>query len=358
MMKLNEEINRMKFLMNLSEDNQLSLFDQTDEDDSDVYYYSHITSVPGASTRTFKNLKDDKGNNKPFIPNPDSKIIMIGKDGLYTFEKGNKLYKPREDRNRENEAYFWIKDYPELKVGPTSIKSDNKNYFLDSDFIRESLKKAFPEYWSPEDDEFSAGLRGIYPISPGDTWSVLNYFDTNDFRKNKLSALFNEASNRGEVRGGRNTKEVQQEWLIKFFSEGSTELKKLIQQQRDAVLRSDDVEKNAMDLISDNYMTYPKGHKIDRYGGIDAVDLNNNTTYQIKTINDVQEMVDTETGEIIWRVFGDKSRIKDYKDKSQLNKLGYFIKDKGVLYVFDNKNYKVINKDEVHHFENPTTVKK
>lgn len=310
MSKLNENLFRIKEIMGV-----------ISEQEVDNQPYTYQSRVVGDKWMTFKNL------DRKFSPEPNTTVTLQGPNGTFTYEAGKNIFK---SGFRDNEAYV------------SKVSNDNTKNPFTPHFIRNVIKNTFPENWNEETNEFSAGLRNVFPFSETDSWSVLNYFDTNPHRQSKLYEYF---LGSGETDA--------QKWFSEFLKSNDPRLEKLIQQQRDAILRADDVEKNSMDLISNNYMTYPKGHKIDRYSGIDAVDLNDDKTYQIKTVKDVQEMVDTETGEIFWKVIGDKSRIKDYKDKSQLNKLGYFVKDKGVLYVFDNKNYKVISTDEVHHFSEP-----
>ena len=77
------------------------------------------------------------------------------------------IYKPYDLKKsyfRDREIYHTIK---------------SKNYFNSKSF-KEALKTIFPENWKEQtEDDITPGLRGIYELGSGDTWSILNYFDTN-----------------------------------------------------------------------------------------------------------------------------------------------------------------------------------
>jgi hypothetical protein len=124
----------------------------------------------------------------------------------------------------------------------------------------------------------------------------------------------------------------------------------MLEKQRKSVEKADKIERDAMAIITNNAYFFPKGHKSDRYEAIDSIDLNTKLSYQIKAANDVQEYVDEETGEITYVVTGNKSRFRDYKNKSKLNKIIYYVPKTKTCYIFDNENYNVISNDEVIHY--------
>jgi hypothetical protein len=264
------------------------------------------------------------------------KVTLTNKnnpDESYNFTFGKDIL---QSKFRNNEAYS-KKSKPEEKV----------NLIQNSKFIRDCIKEAFPmgEYeWQEEDDVHTEGLRGVYPLSREDNWSVLNFFDTNPHRKNKLYELF--------LQSGESN---QKEWLVNFLKGNSNELRTMTNQQRFAIEKSDKSEVDAISLISDNYtLSQTKGLKTDRYSGIDAIDNNTNETHQIKNIGSVSEKVDKNSGEIYWEVTGKYSRLKDYTNKSELDNLTYYIPEEKTSYVFKNQNYDVINNDLAIHYEKPT----
>jgi hypothetical protein len=59
--------------------------------------------------------------------------------------------------------------------------------------------------------------------------------------------------------------------------------------------------------------------------------------------------VDDETGEIVWVVKGQYSRLKDYRNNKDLDNLAYYIPEMNVVYVFKNKDYEVKSNDLALH---------
>lgn len=277
---------------------------------------------------TFRDL------NRKFEPIPNKNIILTGKEGTFEFE-GNQIYPTKYGRN---EVYLPISGVVEVK-SKIENKTD-KNPFT-SKLIKDVLKKTYPNNWNEATDEYSAGLRGIYPYDNRDDWSLLNYFDTNPHRKKELYREY--------IKHGNEDPFV---WLQEFLLNGDDRLKKMINKQRMAINKSHYYEIKAIDKIIKNYKMYPKGHKIDRYEGIDVIDLDNGITYQIKTISEVKELIDEDTGEMFYAIVGMNSRLRDYKTK-KVNKLLYYSPKLNKSYVFDNENYEVINNDLVYHYSNP-----
>ena len=228
------------------------------------------------------------------------------------------------------------------------VKNRGEKPTFDSRNFKQALQTIFPQNWHSGNQEFTSGLRGIHSFDEDDDWSILNFFDTNPHRMRELNILFTASDDTDPIL-----------WLKKFLNDNENPaLRNMLRKQKNAVGRSDKVEKDAMSLITKNIQTFPKGHKKDRYDAIDAIDLNTNLTYQIKATQSVEEMVDDDTAEIIYVIKGDKSRFKDYKNKKELNKILYYIPKKNKAYVFDNDNYKVISNDEVIHYGVPTEYTK
>jgi len=316
-MRLVEQISKMKSMMGII----------SESENSNTYYFSR------------KKISDKyitfEGIDEPFNPELFSEIILVNKDNpheTYNFVFGKDISK---SKFRENEAYS--------KISKPIIGDE---IFNNSNFIRDSVKEAFPKNmyeWQEDNEEFTEGLRKVYPYSNDDDWSVLNFFDTNPHRKKKLRELFLSS---GE--------EDPKKWLVNFLKGGSKELMTMVNQQRNAIQRSDDVEVITMSLITDDYdITQMKGSKKDRYSSIDAIDNKTNKTYQIKTVDSVQELVDENTGELVWSVRGVYSRLRDYQTKKELDYIAYFVPRETKVYVFENKNYKVLSNDSAYHYTIP-----
>ena len=290
---------------------------------------------------TFKKL------DRPFNSSFGVDVTLVNKNNpseIYKYKVGKEILK---SKHRDNEAYI-------KKIKKLSATVVNTNNFEDSQFIRDCVKEAFPmsEYtWQEDNDEWTEGLRGVFPYSESDDWSVLNFFDTNPHRKKKLYELF--------LKSGQPN---QKKWLVNFFRGGSAELNQMTSQQREAIERADETEIEAMSLITNNFSTSEKkGLKQDRYSSIDAVNNDNGETLQIKNVESVTkvELVDEETGKIqtYWKVVGRNSRLGNYKNKKELDKLVYYIRPLKTAYVFDNSNYNFFSKDLVHHYSEPKIYK-
>lgn len=301
-----------------------------EQSETNEYFFTNKTE--SKDYITFKNL------NKKFNSEFGEDVVIVNKNNpseVYRHKVGKDIFK---SKYRENEAYV--------------KKSINKliNNFEDSQFIRDCVKEAFPmtEYtWQEDNDEWTEGLRGVFPYSKSDDWSVLNFFDTNPHRKKKLYELF--------INSGQ---QDQKKWLINFLKNDSAELNDLITKQRNAIKNSDKTEVDAISLITDDFThSEQKGLKKDRYSSIDAIDNKTNETMQIKNVDSVTKIVDEETGEVHWKVLGKYSRLRDYNNKKELHKLVYYIPNQKTAYVFDNNNYDVLSTDLVHHYNNPKIYK-
>lgn len=272
------------------------------------------------------------GLDKEYNPDPNKDITIIDGSKTYTF-KPDQVNLSRYDKKN-----IYISTQSDLL-------SQNKKSEppFDSKSFKLALQTIFPEYWKERTTEYSAGLRGIYEFSNDDDWSILNYFDTNPHRLRDLNTLFLASTETDPIL-----------WLKKLLTDkDNIILQNMLKKQKNAVYRSDNIEKNAMLKITENVKFFPKGHLTDRYDAIDAIDLNTGLSYQIKAAKDVVEVVDEETGELSYLVTGERSRFSDYKNKKKLNKILYYVPNTKTCYVFDNENYDVKSNDEVIHYGQP-----
>jgi len=294
--------------------------------------YTFTNKTENKDYVTYKNL------DKKFDSSYGDEVVLINRNNpseVYRHKVGKDIFK---SGFRENEAYI------------KKSKKQTKNNFEDSQFIRDCVKEAFPmsSYtWQEDNDEWTEGLRGVFPYSESDDWSVLNFFDTNPHRKTKLYELF---TNSGQ--------QDQKEWLVNFFKNDSPELNDLVTKQRNAIKNADRTEVEAISLITDDFThSEQKGLKKDRYSSIDAINNKTNETLQVKNVDSVTEIVDKETGEVYWKVVGKYSRLRDYNNKQELDKLVYYIPNQKTAYVFDNNNYDVLSTDLAYHYDNPKIYK-
>ena len=327
-MILKEQVIRMQNLMGIVKEDKAYFDLLNDFKKEGVFFFKKKNESIGYVTFV--------GMNKPFVAKKGDKVVLVNENDPneeYEFTYGVDIF---QSIYRNNEGY----------TKKVKNKPEKKNLIQNSYFIRVCIEEAFPESeytWQIETTGHTKGLRGVYPLSKKDDWSVLNFFDTNPHRKESLYKLF--------LKSGQSD---QKEWLINFFKSDSDELKKLVNQQRNAIDKADKTEIEAMSLITDNYhVSHEKGLKTDRYGGIDATDNDTGETYQIKNIQSVDENVDEDTGEISWEVKGQYSRLQDYRTKMDLDYLAYYIPNKKTVYVFGNQNYKVVSNDLAIHYEEP-----
>jgi len=301
-----------------------------DEETSDVKKTNYVNDYSFDKLRKTDKYTTFIGLDKEYNPDPNKEITLTHGEDVYKFQP--------YDLN--------LSFYDKKNVYTPNEKVKNKGYkpTFDSKNFKQALQTIFPENWHSGSQEFTPGLRGIHPFDEDDDWSILNFFDTNPHRMRELNILFTASDDTDPIL-----------WLKKFLNDNENPaLINMLRKQKNAVGRSDKVEKDAMSLITNNIQTFPKGHKKDRYDAIDAIDLNTNLTYQIKATQSIEEMVDEDTGEITSYVIkGDKSRFKDYKNKKELDKILYYIPRKNKAYVFDNDNYVVVSNDEVIHYGIP-----
>jgi hypothetical protein len=243
---------------------------------------------------------------------------------------------------------------PLLKIDKPSFSKEDFN----AKEINDSLKLAFIDYWVPEDEDFTSGLRNIHTIGEriGNDidWSIMNFFDT----KNEVKNLIN---HRWKLEGG----DDKIEWLSGVFKKDKTFLKKLLDIQWNSIKsgfeNEDEALNNLVKMLTEegyqfDYTTYPPGHKKDRYDATDItikIEGKKPFNIQVKPVTKTEKL---ENGDIVVHTYGMKNM---YKDKPNLN---YILYNKGNMFImFKNENYDVIqssNGREVIHHNKPSKIYK
>lgn len=271
----------------------------------------------------------------------DSRVIKTNGKSPYIF--GNDL-----------KNVYYDKLLPLLKTKMVTSSSNN----FTSDEILQSLKIAFPDNWSEENDDSTAGIRGIHTIGEKtDTdidWSIMNFFDTKDEVKSLINKKWDEEGSGNKI-----------EWLSFVFKNDVKFLKNLLRIQWNSIKGGIENElkalKNLTDLLESSgvkfeYEVYPPGHKRDRYDSIDLtlkIDGEKPMTIQIKPVDKTEKM---PNGDIKVYTYGMNNSYKNKKD------LGYIMYNKSDSFIiFKNKNYYVtpLGKGrEVIHKDKPFKVYK
>jgi hypothetical protein len=244
-------------------------------------------------------------------------------------------------------------DYNKLKS--LLKKSEDKITPVSNDFtadeINQSLKIAFSDYWEPENEDYTPGIKGIHTIGEKNDsdidWSIMNYFDT----KKEVKGLIKE---KWEKEGSGD----KIEWLSSVFQNDKEFLNKLLTIQwnsiKDGVKREDDALNNLIKMLEGvefKYESYPPGHKKDRYGSTDiSITIENRKpiTFQVKPLNKGQSL---ENGSILVSTY---NMANYYKTKKGLD---YIMYNNGKNFlIFKNENYYVVdssNGREVIHYGKP-----
>jgi hypothetical protein len=252
-----------------------------------------------------------------------------------------------------------VKGLKESKKRIVVTESQYKRLFegvgdeINSNDIRLSLKLGFPDDWSEETEELTAGLRNIHTIgdrigNPQETWSIMNFFDTKVEVREMLNKKWREEGEPNKI-----------EWLISVFTDNNQFLKDLLEKQWNSINVGYKNErqgiKNLIDFISSRgvefeYEVYPFGYKRDREGNTDITITNKThskvSDIQIKSLDAIYEQSDSK-----WVVYtyGMKNDYKKNKNLGYIlyNRENYFV-------IFKNKNYEVTDKGKkVIHLENP-----
>jgi hypothetical protein len=249
---------------------------------------------------------------------------------------------------------YYDKLLPLMKTKNVQPSSDD----FTSDEILESLKNAFPDNWSEETEDTTAGLRGIHTIGEKtDTdieWSIMNFFDTKQEVKSLINKKWKDEGSGYKI-----------EWLSSVFKNDKKFLKTLLTKQWNSIKGGIENElsalKNLTDLLESTgvnfeYDVYPPGHKRDRYDSIDLtlkIAGEQPMTIQIKPVDKTERM---PNGDIKIYTYGMSNSYKNKKD------LGYILYNKGNSFIiFKNKNYYVTPAGkgrEVIHKDKPFKVYK
>lgn len=324
-----QEVTKIKKLMGLITEDQFSLFDKTYE-----FKYRDVAKKMGTT-----NYVTYKGFEKFDPPSHTEQIKLVGPNGEEEIVDIDRTYK---SRYRDNEVLV----YP--------IKNLRTSNPFNSGLIRRAIKKAFPYNWKESDDEYTEGLRGIYPIGNKlrgtpyelEDWSILNYFDTKRERHDDLNKLYIKT----------NSGETPFDWLVNFLTSKSKELDSMVNKQWNSIKRGDELERKALEYLikylnGKDIKTYFRGSKMDRNEGVDiTID---GVNYQVKPINSIYYGKDKD-GNLGYNVstYG----MKDYTKYPLVNKIVYYDIKTNEVYIFDNSEYlvksgggQVLHKKEPEH---------
>ena len=296
------------------------------EKSNNVFYYSKI-GLQG-DYKFFNGI--DKLNLKRLNDLPDDSTIIF--ENLYDSSI--------RDEYNKNRIKISSNGTPYVKL------SESDDGFSKAD-IDAALEMAFPKNWVEENEDFTAGVRGIHTIgektgTPED-WSIMNFFSTKDTVKTLINQKWEKEGFGGKI-----------QWLSNIFKNDNEFLKELLDLQWNSIKSG---FKTESDVISDilNYFKnkeievdveyYPPGHKTDRYEKIDfkltPKDKNfyllpkdkKSFTMQVKPLRKMEE------------IDGGKIKIQTYRmEESYKSKpnLDYIVYGKTPNFlVFKNSNYKV-----------------
>ncbi len=206
-------------------------------------------------------------------------------------------------------------------------------------FILDILKKTYPKNWGKINNEYcktSDGVIDIFPVKPGERWSILNFFDTNP---GVIEILLQEYDLQVD---GSKTFEGFKEWITdnseEIFGKNSDLLKRLIQRNMRSFKSGWDLEDAVVELIKkkdgltdEDILRSCIGSEKDRFQSIDFEI--NGKTYQVKPSEKTQK-VETQDG---FYYIVDTYGMKNYRSKTSLD---YIIYSNGSNFiVFPNSNY-------------------
>lgn len=303
------------------------------EKSNNVFYYTKI------------GLQDDKkyfnGINKLDLKRlndlPDGSTIIFE----YLYDSSIR------DEYNKNEIRISVGGTPYVKL---SVSDDG---FSKSD-IDAALKMAFPENWVEENEDFTAGVRGIHKIgektgTPED-WSIMNFFSTKDTVKSLINQKWKEKESGDKI-----------QWLSDIFKTDKEFMEILLDKQWNSIKSG---FKTEGDVISDilNYFEnkeievdviyYPPGHKTDRYEKIDFTlkpKDKERFTIQVKPLRKMEKI---DGGKIKIQTYG---MSDSYKSKPNLDYIVYG-KTPNFL-VFKNSNYEVSEDGKtVTHYVKPIEI--
>jgi len=340
----------------ISEVNRVEDFDEDYPD----YNYTAVgvsprTTNPNEIGVVFFN-GTDFGKSEYRNPEGDRMVYFIGPLGEFEFDSRDVHYNGKSPfvfGNKLKNSYY-DKLLPLMKSNKTSSSPTD----FTSDEVRESIKMAFPEYWEDEDDDYTAGIRGIHTIGEKtDTdvdWSIMNFFDTKREVKELINKKWDNEGSGDKI-----------EWLSSVLKNNEGFLNKLLSIQWNSIKGGFENElkslKNLTEMLKKSgiefeYDIYPPGHKKDRYESIDLtlkIQGQEPMTLQIKPVTKTEKM---PNGDIKVYTYG---MTNNYKRKDGL---GYILYNKGNSFIiFKNKNYYVTptsNGTQVIHKDKPFKVYK
>ena len=296
------------------------------EKSNNVFYYSKI-GLQG-DYKFFNGI--DKLNLKRLNDLPD--------DSTITFEN---LYNPSiRDEYNKNRIRISSNSTPYVKL------SESDDGFSKAD-IDAALEMAFPKNWVEENEDFTAGVRGIHTIgektgTPED-WSIMNFFSTKDTVKTLINQKWEKEGFGGKI-----------QWLSNIFKNDNEFLKELLDLQWNSIKSG---FKTESDVISDilNYFKnkeievdveyYPPGHKTDRYEKIDFKLTPKDKNFYLLPKDKKSFTMQVKPLRKMEKIDGGKIKIQTYRmEESYKSKpnLDYIVYGKTPNFlVFKNSNYKV-----------------
>lgn len=262
------------------------------------------------------------------------------------------------------EEYNKIKDEletHEIILNPYFLKKKVSGF---PDFILKTLYELYPQNIGKNSFtngdgicESEVGLINIPDTNvPNESWSILNYFDTNPMVIKKLIVWFL----LGEFNNGNPPDKVSiknfEDWITenrnKLFMKGTylTQLVNLNLKSYMSGIKTEDTTignliKPPFNIEPDNIKRFCSGSKTDRVDGKDIEITTNSGVYysQIKPYSWVKV---NENNEYVIGTY----QMKNYKNKS----ITYIIFTSGSkMMVFDNKNYTIQNDGDIVVFKNP-----
>lgn len=323
------------------------------EDGEGVYTPSSVRYYEPNSSYYFNDLKFIRKHN------PDEESYITYGDGEEEFHSpvvsiifnGNQYDIPIMDSKgkvifdsytKDGKLTAKIRKSNMLKLYPNFTLKNPKEYNIDGPFMRKVLEKAFPNNWVKGDKEFSSGIRGIYTLGEKmgtkESWSIMNWFDTKkEIHKIILDKYLSE-----------NTTTPIGEWLINKLRTDKKFVNELVDRQWQSIKSGVETEQKALDtfkkVFKGDYITYPPGHQMDRYRGVD-VTLPNGKNLQIKPLKSFNKKTLTVG----------TYNMRDYSEKFPNLYYLVFINDTDIV-IFENKNYTIERGNNVVFTENPISI--
>ena len=201
--------------------------------------------------------------------------------------------------------------------------------------VIDSLKRAFPNNWFPEDSVYTVGLRGVYPIGdklndPKEDWSIMNFFDSKSEIKN---LIYNRMEK--DLQSNIDIPDIV-DWMSDLFKNDANFTQKLVDRQWRSVRKGFELEKQTIEYLVNllgpkKIITYPFGSKMDRWTGVDVTI--DGVNYQVKPLSKYE--IEKDNTEFVVYTYN----MKNYQNFKQIDKIIFANKDQ--ILIFDNENYRV-----------------